>query len=230
MQPIAWRTARKSASSTPKRTVSSTLPPPRVARARRTRTSPRCWRLIDADDAGLDLARSLIDQRGGEADLWTDLAASPSFSRPARAPSDARRDVVRTSHPAIRARSASHPGPTQMARGFKAVDEGAPRGPAGCLSRVPIYYITNRFTVVRNRDHGAWPRYSEVMDYELEVAIVTRRTRANIPDEAARAYLRLYDLQRLFRSRPAGGRNAGSTRPREGQELRRRERHSGPGS
>ena len=26
-----------------------------------------------------------------------------------------------------------------------------------------------------------WPRYSQVMDYELEIGIVTRRTRANIP-------------------------------------------------
>src|SRR5271163_627470 len=30
--------------------------------------------LIDADDAGLDRARSLLERRGGEADLWTDFA------------------------------------------------------------------------------------------------------------------------------------------------------------
>src|ERR1700734_963916 len=32
--------------------------------------------LIDADDAGLDSARSLVAKRGGEADLWTDLATT----------------------------------------------------------------------------------------------------------------------------------------------------------
>src|SRR5580658_3028363 len=30
--------------------------------------------LIDADDAGLERARSLLERRGGEADLWTDFA------------------------------------------------------------------------------------------------------------------------------------------------------------
>jgi hypothetical protein len=29
--------------------------------------------LIDSDDAGLDLARSLVARRGGEDDLWSDL-------------------------------------------------------------------------------------------------------------------------------------------------------------
>jgi hypothetical protein len=29
--------------------------------------------LIDSDDAGLDLTRSLVGRRGGEDDLWSDL-------------------------------------------------------------------------------------------------------------------------------------------------------------
>src|SRR5580693_5864679 len=29
--------------------------------------------LIDSDESGLDLARSLVGRRGGEADLWSDL-------------------------------------------------------------------------------------------------------------------------------------------------------------
>ena len=30
--------------------------------------------LIDADDAGLDIARKLLEKRGGDSDLWSPLA------------------------------------------------------------------------------------------------------------------------------------------------------------
>ena len=36
---------------------------------------------------------------------------------------------------------------------------------------LPIYYITNRFTVVGPGATVVWPRYSRVMDYELEIGI-----------------------------------------------------------
>ena len=36
----------------------------------------------------------------------------------------------------------------------------------------PIFYITNRFSVAGHGDTITWPRYSDYMDYELEVAVV----------------------------------------------------------
>lgn len=36
----------------------------------------------------------------------------------------------------------------------------------------PIFYITNRFSVAGHGDTVTWPRYSQYMDYELEVAVV----------------------------------------------------------
>ena len=41
----------------------------------------------------------------------------------------------------------------------------------------PIYYITNRFSVRGTNTTVKWPRYSQVMDYELEFGIITK-TRA----------------------------------------------------
>ena len=41
--------------------------------------------LIDADEAGLDAARALAENRGAESDLWIDLAAA-NFSRRCRSP------------------------------------------------------------------------------------------------------------------------------------------------
>ena len=44
----------------------------------------------------------------------------------------------------------------------------------------PIYYITNRFSVKGTNTTVKWPRYSKVMDYELEFGIITKGRRANI--------------------------------------------------
>jgi len=144
--------------------------------------------LIDADDAGLDLARSLVERRGGEADLWSDLAQVELLA-PLPEPRQMRDGMSFALH--IR----------QSARGARAVQALRSRGPEAFKAAMaepledlpavyrdlPIYYITNRFTVVGPGATVLWPRYSTVMDYELEIGIVTKRARANIPaEEAAR--------------------------------------------
>ncbi len=89
---------------------------------------------------------------------------------------------------------------------------------------MPIYYITNRFIVVGPEATVRWPRYSRVMDYELEIAIVTRRTRANIPEAEAGDHIFGYTIFNDFsardRQRAGDGRAA---RAGQGQELRRRQ-------
>ena len=152
--------------------------------------------LIDADDAGLDAARALVESRGAETDLWNDLAASKLLA-PLPEPRQMRDAMsfalhVRQSGRGARAIQARRANGAEAFNTMKEPLEDHRRS----IGELPIYYITSRFTVVGNGTTVHWPRYSEVMDYELEVAIVTRRTRANIPrSEAARAYLRLYDLQ-----------------------------------
>ena len=162
--------------------------------------------LIDADDAGLDLARSLIAKRGGEDDLWTALAAVQLLA-PLPEPRQMRDAMSFALH--IR----------QAARGARAVQALNSDGreafraamaetlePLATVYRdIPIYYITNRFTVCGPGATVKWPRYSNVMDYELEVAIVTRRARADIPVGEAHAHIFGYTIFNDFSARDRQG-------------------------
>ena len=66
----------------------------------------------------------------------------------------------------------------------------------------PIYYITNRFSVRGTNTTVKWPRYSQVMDYELEFGIITKKQgRQHLRGQGQGPHLRLYDLQRFFRAR-----------------------------
>ena len=137
--------------------------------------------LIDADERASTWRGAARGKLAAEADLGR-RSPSRSCSRRCRSRADARRHVVRTH---IR----------QSARGARAMEARARRASrrrsaprwrrrwrtSGVYRQVPIYYITNRFTVVGTGTTVHWPRYSEVMDYELEIAIVTRRTRPTFP-------------------------------------------------
>ena len=182
--------------------------------------------LIDADDAGLDRARLLLARRAGEADLWTDFAGAELLAPAAGAATNARRHVVCAAHPPVRRGArAIQPLHSKGRDAFNAVMQEPLDDLPAVYRELPIYYITNRFTVVGPGVTVNWPRYSKVMDYELEIGVVTRRTRSNIPDKGgSRAHLRLHDLQRLFGARPPGDRNAGTPRPGQRQELRRLQR------
>jgi 2-keto-4-pentenoate hydratase/2-oxohepta-3-ene-1,7-dioic acid hydratase in catechol pathway len=158
--------------------------------------------LIDADEAGLDAARALVESRGAESDLWIDLAASTLLA-PLPEPRQMRDAMSFALHirqsgrgaRAIQARRANG------AEGFKAVMKEPLEDLPAVYRELPIYYITNRFTVVGTGTTVHWPRYSEVMDYELEVAVVTRRTRANIPRREAAAHIFGYTIFNDFSAR-----------------------------
>lgn len=158
--------------------------------------------LIDADDAGLDRARLLLARRAGEADLWTDFANAQLLA-PVPEPRQMRDAMSFALH--IR----------QSGRGARAIQALYSRGrdafnavmqePLDDLPEVyrqlPIYYITNRLTVVGPGFTVKWPRYSQVMDYELEIGVVTRRTRSNIPANEAAAHIFGYTIFNDFSAR-----------------------------
>src|SRR3984957_13862465 len=153
------------------------------------------WALVDADDAGLDLARALLAKRGGEVDLWAELA-SVELLAPLPEPRQMRDAMSFERH--IRQSPRGMQALEARATGGEAAFRAALEAPLGEMASVyrqlPIYYITNRFTVVGPDVTVLWPRYSEVMDYELEVGIVTRRTRANIPADEAAAHIFGYTI------------------------------------
>jgi 2-keto-4-pentenoate hydratase/2-oxohepta-3-ene-1,7-dioic acid hydratase in catechol pathway len=158
--------------------------------------------LIDADDAGLDAARALVESRGSEDDLWADLATVQLLA-PLPEPRQMRDAMsfalhIRQSGRGGRAIQALR---AKGADAFKAVMAEPLEDLPAVYRELPIYYITNRFTVVGTGTTVHWPRYSQVMDYELEVAIVTRRTRANIPVGEASSHIFGYTIFNDFSAR-----------------------------
>jgi len=153
--------------------------------------------LIDADDMGLDLARELAD---GDKH-WTPLAAvrllAPLQPRQMR---DAMsfETHIRQSGRGGRALGARAQGGEAA---FQAVMAEPTEPLAEVYRQMPIYYITNRMIVVGPETIVRWPRYSRVMDYELEIAIVTRRTRANIPEAEADDHIFGYTIFNDFSAR-----------------------------
>ncbi len=67
----------------------------------------------------------------------------------------------------------------------------------------PIYYITNRFSVRGTNTTVKWPRYSQVMDYELEFGIITRNKGANISAAKAKDHIFGYTIFNDFSARDA---------------------------
>jgi 2-keto-4-pentenoate hydratase/2-oxohepta-3-ene-1,7-dioic acid hydratase in catechol pathway len=160
--------------------------------------------LIDAGDAALDIARQAFQALGKDKDL---------------------------SHPVAKADIlAPLPEPRQMRDGmsFPLHILQAPRGQMKLLARAtgdlaelaridaeplpelpevyrkqPIYYITNRFSVAGTNTTVKWPRYSQVMDYELEFGIVTKGKAANISAKKARDHIFGFTIFNDFSARDA---------------------------
>lgn len=65
----------------------------------------------------------------------------------------------------------------------------------------PIYYITNRFSLVGQDAQIRWPAYSHYLDFELEIAMVLKRGGRNIPREAAREHIFGYTIYNDFSAR-----------------------------
>jgi 2-keto-4-pentenoate hydratase/2-oxohepta-3-ene-1,7-dioic acid hydratase in catechol pathway len=67
----------------------------------------------------------------------------------------------------------------------------------------PIYYITNRFSVRGTNTTVKWPRYSQVMDYELEFGVVTKNKGVNISAAKAKDHIFGYTIFNDFSARDA---------------------------
>ncbi len=146
--------------------------------------------LIDGGERALDVARSLLDKYAGEDDLSYALG-DVELCAPLPEPRQMRDAMSFPVHilqgPRGSARLAA------LAQGD--VDEAARigRAPLGELPEVyrqiPIYYITNRFTVGAPGSTVQWPRYSKVMDYELEFGCITTGKVRDVSAAAAKRHI-----------------------------------------
>jgi 2-keto-4-pentenoate hydratase/2-oxohepta-3-ene-1,7-dioic acid hydratase in catechol pathway len=162
--------------------------------------------LIDADEAGLDAARALFDKRGSEVDLSHDVSATDLLA-PLPQPRQMRDAMSFATHILQSRRGAK--AVAALREGGETAFNAVMAEPLGDLppvyQKLPIYYITNRMTVRGPGTTVKWPRYSRVMDYELEFGIVTRRTRANIPLRDARSHIFGYTIFNDFSARDIQG-------------------------
>lgn len=160
--------------------------------------------LIDAGEGALDQARTLFDKHAADQSLSVDLAAVELLA-PLPEPRQMRDAMSFPIHilqaPRGQRRLAARAANDDAE--LKRIDAE----PLGELPEVyrkqPIFYITNRFSVRGPNSTVQWPRYSQVMDYELEYGIVTRNKGANISAAKAKDHIFGYTIFNDFSARDA---------------------------
>jgi 2-keto-4-pentenoate hydratase/2-oxohepta-3-ene-1,7-dioic acid hydratase in catechol pathway len=160
--------------------------------------------LIDGGDAALDAARALFEKHGNDPSLSVAVAGADI-----RAPLPEPRQMRDGMSFPLHIRQAPRGQLKLAARARNDMEELAriEAEPLGELPAVyrkqPIYYITNRFSVAGTNTVVKWPRYSKVMDYELEFGIVTKNKGANISAAKARDHIFGYTIFNDFSARDA---------------------------
>jgi 2-keto-4-pentenoate hydratase/2-oxohepta-3-ene-1,7-dioic acid hydratase in catechol pathway len=160
--------------------------------------------LIDAGPLALDQARALYD-RHGKDETFSVSVKDAEILAPIPEPRQMRDGMSFPLHilqaPRGRRRLAARD------RNDLAELARIDAEPLGELPEVygkqPIYYITNRFSVRGTNTTVKWPRYSQVMDYELEFGIITKNKGANIPVSQARDHIFGFTIFNDFSARDA---------------------------
>lgn len=160
--------------------------------------------LIDAGPAALDQARTLFDQHAADETLSVNVEGADILA-PIPEPRQMRDAMSFPLHirqaPRGRARDAAR-AKNDMAEVARI--EAAALGEVPEIYRKqPIYYITNRFSVGGTNTTVKWPRYSKVMDYELEFGIVTKNRGANISAAKAKDHIFGFTIFNDFSARDA---------------------------
>ncbi|AUC95547.1 isomerase [Bradyrhizobium sp. SK17] len=160
--------------------------------------------LIDAGPSTLDYARTLFDKSGQDETL-SEGVASVEILAPIPEPRQMRDGMSFPLHILQAPRG-------QLKLAARANNDMAELArlnaePLGELPEIyrkqPIYYITNRFSVRGTNTTVKWPRYSQVMDYELEFGIITKNKGANISAAKAKDHIFGYTIFNDFSARDA---------------------------
>jgi 2-keto-4-pentenoate hydratase/2-oxohepta-3-ene-1,7-dioic acid hydratase in catechol pathway len=153
--------------------------------------------LIEFGERGLDDARELHQAQAGDTLALADI----TLLAPVPVPVQMRDFSTFPGHiknaPAGMARIAARmAGDEAAARGAKPLDEIPP-----AYAQMPIYYITNRFSVVGPDTTIPWPAYSKLMDFEAEFGIFLSRGGKNIAAGRAREHIFGYTIYNDFSAR-----------------------------
>lgn len=84
----------------------------------------------------------------------------------------------------------------------------------------PIYYKANRMSVIGPNADIEWPAYSELLDYELEIACIIGKTGRDIPVENAADHIFGFTIFNDVSARDAQGQEmAGQLGPAKGKDF-----------
>jgi len=156
--------------------------------------------LIESGAQGLDKARAVLAKRYGDSTV-THRLADVTLLAPVPVPPQIRDFTVFPGHirgaPAGMARLAARlRGDEAAALAIKPLEE-IPL----IYRRQPIYYISNRFSVIGPDSDVLWPRYSSLMDFELEFGVFLGKGGKNIAAAEAAEYIFGYTIYNDFSAR-----------------------------
>jgi 2-keto-4-pentenoate hydratase/2-oxohepta-3-ene-1,7-dioic acid hydratase in catechol pathway len=160
--------------------------------------------MIDAGDAALEVASRAFEAHGSDEKLSVAVAEAEILS-PLPEPRQMRDGMSFPLHilqaPRGQMKLAAR-AKGDMAELARIEAEPLPELPE-VYRKQPIYYITNRFSVRGTNTTVKWPRYSKVMDYELEFGVVTRGKGVNIPASRAGDHIFGFTIFNDFSARDA---------------------------
>ena len=156
--------------------------------------------LIQAGEGALDLARETAHRCAASGDHLAPLA-SVRLLAPIPVPQQIRDASVFPIH--VRQAPAGMQKLAAALQGREIPDAQPAAEVPPVYRQQPIFYITNRFSVVGPEAEIRWPRYSRYMDFELEVAAVIGRTGKDIPEAQAGSHIFGYTIFNDFSARDA---------------------------
>ena len=160
--------------------------------------------LIDAGERALDAARGVLEKTAADPALSADVAGLEILA-PIPEPRQMRDGMSFPLHirqsprGQLKLKARTEGNAAELAR-LEA--EPLPELPE-IYRKQPIYYITNRFSMQGTNTTVKWPRYSKVMDYELEFGVITKNKGANISAVKARDHIFGYTIFNDFSARDA---------------------------
>jgi 2-keto-4-pentenoate hydratase/2-oxohepta-3-ene-1,7-dioic acid hydratase in catechol pathway len=176
--------------------------------------------LIESGPQGLDVARALAAQPPEEALVDT---AGVQMLSPVPVPVQMRDALAFELHlrqakrASARMRLRNHP---DAEAELQALERAGGLEPAPIWFRQPVYYKANRFTVVGDGAEVQWPRYSNVLDYELELGIFIGRTGKDIARGEAASHIFGYTVYNDVSARDAqADEMAGMLGPAKGKDF-----------
>lgn len=160
--------------------------------------------LIEGGPAALDEARLLAQDPPDDALLRT---AEATFRAPLPRPVRMRDCLVFEEH-------------LRNSSGQAAKMTGKERKVPDVWFQQPIYYKCNHLSVIGHGQDTVWPAYSELMDFELELAIVIGNGGVDIPADSAMEHVFGYTIYNDMSARDAQVKEmAGQLGPAKGKDF-----------